>query len=161
RLPAPVLVAPIGAAGLITRDADIDVGAASAERGLPYILSSQGSSPMEVTAAAMDTASVTGTASAAASALRWFQLYWSKDVPLVYCVIARAEAIVAGALVVTLDTTTLGWRPWDLDLGSLPFTRGVGISQYTSDPRFAELVAERVASAADDEPVTVTPQAVR
>ncbi len=166
-LPAPVLVAPIGAAGLITRDADIDVGAASAERGLPYILSSQGSSPMEATAAAMDTASVTGTASvtatasAAASALRWFQLYWSKDEPLVDSFIARAEAIDAGALVVTLDTTTLGWRPWDLDLGSLPFTRGVGIAQYTSDPRFAELVAERVASAADDEPVTVTPQAVR
>src|SRR5699024_6258237 len=99
---------------------DIDVGAASAERGLPYILSSQGSSPMEATAAAMDTASVTGTASvtatasAAASALRWFQLYWSKDEPLVDSFIARAEAIDAGALVVTLDTTTLGWRPWDL-----------------------------------------------
>lgn len=149
RLPAPVLVAPIGAAGLITRDADIDVGAASAERGLPYILSSQGSSPMEATAAAMG------------ESPRWFQLYWSKDEPLVDSFMARAEAIDAGALVVTLDTTTLGWRPWDLDLGSLPFTRGVGIAQYTSDPRFAELVAERVASDVDDEPVTVTPQAVR
>lgn len=62
---------------------------------------------------------------------------------------------------VTLNTTLLGWRPWDLDLGSLPFTRGVGIAQYTSDPRFAELVAKRVASEVDDEPVKVTPQAVR
>lgn len=155
RLPAPVLVAPIGAAGLITRDADLDVGAAAADRGLPYILSSQGSSPMEATAAAMDAASSTG------SAPRWFQLYWSKDEALVDSFIARAEAINAGALVVTLDTTLLGWRPWDLDLGSLPFTRGVGIAQYTSDPRFAELVAERVASEVDDEPVKVTPQAVR
>lgn len=149
RLPAPVLIAPIGAAGLITRDADIDVGAASAERNLPYILSSQGSSPMEATAAAMGTSP------------RWFQLYWSKDEALVDSFIARAEAIDAGALVVTLDTTTLGWRPWDLDLGSLPFTRGVGIAQYTSDPRFAELVADRVATEEDDDPVTVTPQAVR
>ena len=155
RLPAPVLVAPIGAAGLITRDADLDVGAAAADRGLPYILSSQGSSPMEATAAAMDAASSTG------SAPRWFQLYWSKDEALVDSFIARAEAIDAGALVVTLDTTLLGWRPWDLDLGSLPFTRGVGIAQYTSDPRFAELVAERVATDVEDEPVTVTPQAVR
>ncbi|WP_295647908.1 alpha-hydroxy-acid oxidizing protein [uncultured Dietzia sp.] len=155
RLPAPVLVAPIGAAGLITRDADLDVGAAASERGLPYILSSQGSSPMEATAAAMDEASSTGSAS------RWFQLYWSKDEALVDSFIARAEAIDAGALVVTLDTTLLGWRPWDLDLGSLPFTRGVGIAQYTSDPRFAELVAERVAADVEDEPVTVTPQAVR
>ena len=155
RLPAPVLVAPIGAAGLITRDADLDVGAAAADRGLPYILSSQGSSPMEATVAAMDAASSTG------SAPRWFQLYWSKDEALVDSFIARAEAIDAGALVVTLDTTLLGWRPWDLDLGSLPFTRGVGIAQYTSDPRFAELVAERVATDVEDEPVTVTPQAVR
>src|SRR5699024_5717503 len=149
RLPAPVLVAPIGAAGLITRDADLDVGAAAAERGLPYILSSQGSSPREATAATMG------------AGPRWLQLSWSKDERLVDSFIARAEAIDAGALVVTLDTTLLGWRPWDLDLGSLPFTRGVGIAQYTSDPRFRELVAERVASAADDEPVTVTPQAVR
>lgn len=156
RLPAPLLVAPIGAAGLVRRDADLAVGRASAERGLPYILSSQGSSPMEATAAAMG------------SGPRWFQLYWSSDEQLVDSFIGRAEAIGAGALVVTLDTTSLGWRPWDLDLGSLPFTRGVGIAQYTSDPRFMEMVDERVARAAgsggtggDDDDVTITPQAVR
>ncbi|RBA38317.1 lactate 2-monooxygenase [Dietzia maris] len=156
-LPAPVLVAPIGAAGLIRRDADVMVGRAAARRGLPYIFSSQGSSPMEATAAAMQ------------DSPRWFQLYWSSDEQLVDSFIARAEAIDAGALVVTLDTTTLGWRPWDLDLGSLPFTRGVGIAQYTSDPRFRQLVAERVereaaagAAAdadADAAAVKVTPQA--
>ncbi len=43
---------------------------------------------------------------------------------------------------VTLDTTMLGWRPRDLDLGSLPFLRGMGIAQYTSDPVFRRLVAE-------------------
>ena len=42
-----------------------------------------------------------------------------------------------GAVVVTLDTTVLGWRPRDLDLGHLPFARGLGIAQYTSDPVFA------------------------
>ena len=79
---------------------------------------------------------------------------------------ARAEAVGCDALVVTLDTTTLGWRPWDLDLGSLPFTRGVGIAQYTSDPRFAEMVADRVAREAaagpgtDPDAVKVTPKAV-
>ena len=152
-LPAPVLVAPIGAAGLIRRDADVMVGRAAARRGLPYIFSSQGSSPMEATAAAMQ------------DSPRWFQLYWSSDEELVDSFIARAEAINAGALVVTLDTTTLGWRPWDLDLGSLPFTRGVGIAQYTSDPRFRQMVADRVAreaaagDAADPDAVKVTPKA--
>ncbi|WP_344390872.1 alpha-hydroxy-acid oxidizing protein [Dietzia cercidiphylli] len=153
-LPAPVLVAPIGAAGLVRRDADVHIGRAAAERGLPYILSSQGSSPMEATAAAMK------------DGPRWFQLYWSRDEQLVDSFISRAEAAGAGALVVTLDTTTLGWRPWDLDLGSLPFTRGVGIAQYTSDPRFAEMVADRVAREAaagagtDPDAVKVTPKAV-
>ncbi|WP_314034851.1 alpha-hydroxy-acid oxidizing protein [Dietzia sp. CH92] len=152
-LPAPVLVAPIGAAGLIHRDADLLVGRAAAARGIPYIYSSQGSSPMEETARAMG------------DAPRWYQLYWSSDEQLVDSFIARAEAVDAGALVVTLDTTTLGWRPWDLDLGSLPFTRGVGIAQYTSDPRFAEMVAERVARdaaagpGADPDAVKVTPRA--
>ena len=65
---------------------------------------------------------------------RWYQLYWSRDEQLVDSFIHRAEAIGAGALVVTLDTTMLGWRPADLDLGSLPFSQGIGIAQYTSDP---------------------------
>ena len=47
---------------------------------------------------------------------------------------------------VTLDTTMLGWRPQDLNLGSLPFSQGIGIAQYTSDPRFQQIVRERLAS---------------
>jgi isopentenyl diphosphate isomerase/L-lactate dehydrogenase-like FMN-dependent dehydrogenase len=132
RLPAPLLVAPIGAAGLVRRGADEMVGAAAAALGVPYILSSQGSSPMEATARAMG------------DAPRWYQLYWSTDEALVDSFIRRAEAIGASALVVTLDTTMLGWRPQDLNRGSLPFARGIGIAQYTSDPRFRELVAARV-----------------
>jgi isopentenyl diphosphate isomerase/L-lactate dehydrogenase-like FMN-dependent dehydrogenase len=77
---------------------------------------------------------------------RWYQLYWSTDEALVDSFIARAEAMGASALVVTLDTTMLGWRPQDLNRGSLPFARGIGIAQYTSDPRFRELVAARVAA---------------
>ena len=34
------------------------------------------------------------------------------------------------------DTTTLGWRPADLDRGFLPFLRGEGIATYLSDPAF-------------------------
>ena len=132
RLPAPLLVAPIGAAGLVRRGADEMVGAAASAVGLPYILSSQGSSPMEATARAMGDGS------------RWYQLYWSTDEALVDSFIGRAEAMGASALVVTLDTTMLGWRPQDLNRGSLPFARGIGIAQYTSDARFRELVRERV-----------------
>jgi len=69
---------------------------------------------------------------------RWFQLYWSTDDQLVINFLRRAEACGCGALVVTLDTPLLGWRPRDLDLGSLPFLHGMGIAQYTSDPVFCE-----------------------
>ena len=37
---------------------------------------------------------------------------------------------------VTLDTPLLGWRPRDLGLAHLPFLRGQGLAQYTSDPVF-------------------------
>ncbi|MDQ1625857.1 MAG: lactate 2-monooxygenase [Actinomycetota bacterium] len=132
-LNAPIVLAPVGAAGLVRDNADVLIGQGAAKAGIPYILSNQGSSAMEDTARAMGEQS------------RWFQLYWSRDEQLVDSLIQRAEAIGAGALVVTVDTTLLGWRPWDLNLGSLPFSQGIGIAQYTSDPRFLELVAMKVA----------------
>ena len=135
-LPTPLLLAPIGAAALAHRDSDLHIGRAAAATGVPYVLSNQGCSPMEEVAALMG------------DSPRWFQLYWSTDEPLVDSLLRRAEASGAEAVVVTLDTTMLGWRPQDLNLGSLPFSQGIGIAQYTSDPRFREVVRERVAAAA-------------
>ncbi|WP_345500366.1 alpha-hydroxy-acid oxidizing protein [Pedococcus ginsenosidimutans] len=152
RLPSPLLLAPIGAAGLVRRGSDLMVARAAARLGTPYIVSNQGCSPMEDVARAMG-----GTP-------WWFQLYWSTDEDLVDSMLQRAEASGAAAVVVTVDTTMLGWRPRDLDLGSLPFSQGVGIAQYTSDPRFRQIVAERVdvaAAAGRDRDVEVTIGAVR
>jgi lactate 2-monooxygenase len=135
-LPAPVLLAPVGAGQLIAEDSDLHTARAAAASGIPYVFTNQGGNPMEECAAAMG------------DAPRWVQLYWSTDEALVDSLIQRAEAIGAGALVITLDTTVLGWRPQDLNLGSLPFAKGLGIAQYTSDPRFRALVEERVAGGA-------------
>ena len=146
RLPAPVLVAPIGVLSLAHRDADLAVARAAAERGIPFVFSNQASVPMEDTAAAMG------------DNPRWFQLYWSTSDDLVDSFLARAAAVKAGAVVVTLDTTMLGWRPRDLDLGSLPFARGEGIAQYTSDPVFRRLLDD--VPPAGERP-RVTPQTIR
>lgn len=135
-LTAPLLLAPVGAAGLVTDDADLLIAQGAHASGVPYVFSCQGCSPMEETAQAM------------AGTPFWYQLYWSTDEELVDSMIGRAETAGAQALVVTLDTTMLGWRTQDLDLGSLPFARGQGIAQYTSDPRFMELVRERLAAGA-------------
>jgi lactate 2-monooxygenase len=152
RLDSPILLAPVGAGQLIDPDCDLHVARAAAAAGVPYVFTNQGGTPMEDCAAAMG------------DAPRWVQLYWSTDEGLVDSLIQRAEAIGAGALVVTLDTTTLGWRPQDLNLGSLPFAQGLGIGQYTSDPRFRELVRERLAAARESgikQEVEVTLGAIR
>jgi isopentenyl diphosphate isomerase/L-lactate dehydrogenase-like FMN-dependent dehydrogenase len=134
RLPAPLLLGPVGALELVHREADLAVARAAAGTGVPMIFSNQASVPMEECAAAMG------------GSPRWFQLYWSTSDALVESLVGRAEASGCDALVVTLDTTMLGWRPRDLDLGHLPFALGKGIAQYTSDPVFRGLVEERAAA---------------
>jgi isopentenyl diphosphate isomerase/L-lactate dehydrogenase-like FMN-dependent dehydrogenase len=150
RLPGPLLLGPVGALELVHDDADLAVARAAASVGVPMVFSNQASVAMEECAAAMG------------DSPRWFQLYWSTSDELVESLVGRAEAAGCDALVVTLDTTMLGWRPRDLDLGHLPFALGKGIAQYTSDPVFRRLVEERAAGAGPREPQPrPTPAAVR
>jgi isopentenyl diphosphate isomerase/L-lactate dehydrogenase-like FMN-dependent dehydrogenase len=67
---------------------------------------------------------------------RWFQLYWVNDREICKSFVQRAEAAGYGAIVVTVDTLTLGWRPRDLRQAYLPFIRGEGCGQYFTDPVF-------------------------
>ena len=128
RLASPLLLAPIGVLEVAHRDADIAVARAAAAHGVPFVLSSQASVPMETCAEAMG------------DAPRWFQLYWSTSNELVESFVRRAERCGCEAIVVTVDTTMLGWRCRDLDLAYLPFLYGKGIAQYTSDPVFQALL---------------------
>lgn len=48
----------------------------------------------------------------------------------------RAKASGFTALVVTLDTALLSWRPHDIETAYFPFYNGVGIQLGTSDPVF-------------------------
>ncbi|HWA29253.1 MAG TPA: lactate 2-monooxygenase [Lacunisphaera sp.] len=140
RLPSPLLLCPIGVLEMAHREADLAVARAAAALQVPYIFSNQASVPMETCAAAMG------------NSPRWFQLYWSRSNDLVASFVKRAEACGCSAIVLTLDTTMLGWRPRDLDLGSLPFMRGQGIAQYTSDPVFRSLLAEPLEAGPGPEP---------
>jgi len=150
-IPAPLLLAPVGVSEMAHRSADVGAARAAAAEGIPMVFSNQASRPMEECAAVMG------------EAPRWFQLYWSTVDELVESFLARAEACGCEALVVTLDTPLLGWRSRDLDLGSLPFTHGWGIAQYTSDPVFRRIVRERAErpAAADGPRPKVTPAAVK
>lgn len=123
-MPMPLMTAPIGVLELAHRDADRAVARAAAGEGIPMIFSSQASVAMEACAAVMG------------DAPRLFQLYWSRSDDLVQSFVRRAEACGCRGIVLTLDTTMLGWRPRDLDLGYMPFMRGMGIAQYLTDPVF-------------------------
>jgi len=130
RLPSPFVLCPIGVLEMAHREADVAVARAAADEGVPFVFSNQASRPMEECSRAMG------------EAPRWFQLYWSTSNDLVASLVSRAEACGCTAIVLTLDTTMLGWRVRDLDLAYLPFLRGKGIAQYTSDPVFLEGVQE-------------------
>jgi isopentenyl diphosphate isomerase/L-lactate dehydrogenase-like FMN-dependent dehydrogenase len=130
RLATPFLLAPIGVLEMAHPQADLAVARAAAAEGVPFVFSSQASVPMEATAAAMG------------DAPRWFQLYWSSADEVMESFVRRAETCGCEAIVLTLDTTMLGWRARDLDLAYVPFLYGKGIAQYTSDPVFMRLVDE-------------------
>ena len=138
RRETPLLLAPLGVMELAHADADLAVARAAASAGVPYTLSNQASFAME------------RVWDAAPDGDRLFQLYWSASDELNRSLVGRAEASGCEAIVITLDTHLLGWRTRDLDLAYLPFTRGLGIAQYTADPVFRGLVRERVRSAALD-----------
>lgn len=140
RLPTPLLLCPIGVLEMAHREADLAVGRAAAAWRVPFIFSNQASVPMERVAAAMG------------DAPRWFQLYWSRSNEVVASFVKRAEACGCSAIVLTLDTTMLGWRPRDLDLAHLPFLQGKGIAQYTSDPVFRGQLAQPLDAAGGPRP---------
>ncbi len=122
RSPAPFFLAPIGVLSIAHEEGEVGVGKAAASSGVPMILSRASTHSLEE--------------AAETNAPRWFQLYWVNDREICASFVQRAEAAGYGAIVVTLDTLTLGWRPRDLRNAYLPFLQGQGCGQFFSDPVF-------------------------
>jgi lactate 2-monooxygenase len=129
RSEAPFLLAPIGVLSIAHRDAELAAARASAATGVPIVLSSAASSSIEQVAEELG------------DAPRWFQLYWTSDRDVSASLVDRAAAAGYGAIVVTLDTLLLGWRPRDLANAYLPFLSGEGCAQFFSDPVFRSRLA--------------------
>jgi lactate 2-monooxygenase len=119
---APFFLAPIGVLSIAHEEAEVGAARAAAAAGVPVVLSSAATHSIEQVAE-------TG-------APRWFQLYWVNDREICESFVRRAEEAGYAAIVVTLDTLTLGWRPRDLRLAYLPFIKGEGCGQYFTDPVF-------------------------
>ncbi len=126
RMPAPVMLAPIGVQTLVHPDGELASARAAAEIGLPLITSTASATSME------DIAEANGDSS------RWYQLYWPNDDAITASLVERAERAGYSAIVVTVDNYVPGWKPRDLQQAYLPFLEGIGIAQYLSDPVFQE-----------------------
>jgi len=122
--PVPFLLAPIGVLSIAHPDGELAAARAAAAMRIPFTLSSAASHSIEEIAETMG------------DAPRWFQLYWVNDREICASFVSRAEAAGYAAIVVTLDTLTLGWRPRDLTNAYLPFLSGQGCAQFFSDPVF-------------------------
>lgn len=130
RLPAPVLLGPVGVQGIVHPEAEVASGRAAAALGVPFILSTLSSRSIEEVAQAMG------------DARRWFQLYWGKEPEVTASMLQRAEKAGYSALVVTLDTQMLAWRERDLQNSYLPFLLGKGLANYFTDPAFRGKLAQ-------------------
>jgi lactate 2-monooxygenase len=124
RMPAPVLLAPIGVQTLLHDEGELASARAAAAIGLPLITSTASATPLEE------------IAEANGDAPRWYQLYWPNDDELAASLVRRAEAAGYSAIVLTVDNYLPGWKPRDLQQAYLPFLEGIGIAQYLSDPVF-------------------------
>ncbi|USX48702.1 lactate 2-monooxygenase [Lentzea sp. HUAS12] len=123
-LPAPVMLAPVGVQAILHPDGELATARAAAELGVPMVLSTASSHTIEE------------VAEASGDGPRWYQLYWPNDPDVCASLLERAKKAGYTALVVTLDTWTLAWRPHDLDQAYLPFLRGIGTAIPFSDPAF-------------------------
>jgi lactate 2-monooxygenase len=128
RSPAPFLLAPIGVLSIAHEEGEVGVARAAASSGVPMLLSTAASHSIEEIAET--------------DAPRWYQLYWANDREICESFVHRAEAAAYGAIVMTLDTLTLGWRPRDLRRAYLPFIQGEGCAQYFTDPVFRSRLAK-------------------
>jgi lactate 2-monooxygenase len=127
-LKAPVLLAPIGVQTLAHPEGELAVARGAAQVGVPLVASSAASHTIEQIAGELG------------EQARWYQLYWPRDRELARSFVERAERAGYGAIVVTLDTWLLGWRPADLSEAFLPFLWGEGNKNYLEDPVFQGLL---------------------
>jgi isopentenyl diphosphate isomerase/L-lactate dehydrogenase-like FMN-dependent dehydrogenase len=137
RIAAPLLLGPVGVQSIIHPEGELPAARAAASIGVPFVLSTVSSRPIEQVAEA--------------GGPRWFQLYPARVAELNASLLHRAEAAGYSAIVVTLDTRLMGWRERDLERPFLPFLRAEGLANYFTDPVFRaalELPPERDPSAA-------------
>jgi L-lactate dehydrogenase (cytochrome) len=97
RLAHPVILGPVGFAGMFSRRGEVQAARAAAQAGVPFCLSTVSICSIEEVCAAVETPP-------------WFQLYMIKDRGFVRELLARARSADCPVLVLTVDLPTPGAR---------------------------------------------------
>lgn len=103
-LAMPLVLAPVGLAGMMARRAEVQAKRAADKAGIPFCLSTVGICPMDEVARVSDKPF-------------WFQLYMLKDRGVVTEMLARAKSQGVQTLVFTVDLAVLGTRYRDIRNG--------------------------------------------
>lgn len=111
RYDAPIILAPTGLAGLLSRRGELGAVRAASRINVPYCLSTMATCSIEEIGAEVDVPN-------------WFQLYVLRDRELTKTFIERARDARCSALVLTVDTKVQGPRERDMRNG------------FTVPPRF-------------------------
>src|SRR3954464_13822403 len=100
KLAMPVVLAPVGLAGMFARRAEVQAARAAEHAGIPFVES---------------TVSICGIEEVASATSRppWFQLYVMRDRGYAEDLIARARAVRSPVLVLTIDLAVVGARHRD------------------------------------------------
>lgn len=117
KMAMPVVLAPVGFAGMMARRGETQAARAAQAAGVPFTLSTVGiCSIAEVRAATADPF--------------WFQLYMMKDRGFISAMLQAAQDAGCGALVFTVDLAVLGTRY--RDLRNVAAGRAAAASAYLS-----------------------------
>ena len=100
QLALPVILAPVGLGGMFARRAEVQAARAAEASGVPFVESTVSICSIEEVAEAT-------------SRPPWFQLYVMRDRSYVERLIARARAVAAPVLVLTIDLAVVGARHRD------------------------------------------------
>lgn len=156
----PIALAPVGVLAIFNDDKELGTAAAAAECHVPYTLSTAAASSIEEVAEASGdglrfyqrTACFSSTSLSRRLGLTRLgivipaSVYWpdrSHD-DITVSLLKRAKDSGYKAVVVTLDTSILGWRPADASAGYNPFLRNdeIGVDIGFTDPVFRRVFKE-------------------
>lgn len=134
RAAMPVVLAPVGLAGLMRRRGEVQAARAAAAAGVPFCLSTVGLCSLEEVRAATD-------------APFWFQLYMMRDRGHVRELLQRAKSVGVDTLVFTVDLAVVGSRYRDtrngMGGGLSPWGRMRSALNFATHPRWLVDVAIR------------------